>query len=74
MGSGGAEDVVGYVGDVFEVGEDCAGFGRGDVLGRWPVGVGCGVPERGHEFASLLGDPGVGAVVVDEVQLCLPDR
>lgn len=56
-----------------EVAEGFAGFGWGEVGGWWPVGVCCGVPEGGHEFAWLVWDPGVGALVVDEVQACLAD-
>lgn len=74
MGAGRAEGVVGYVGDVFEVVEDLAGFGRGEVLGGLTGRVRCGVPEGGHEFASLLRDPRVGAVVVDQVQAGVGDR
>lgn len=39
VGAGGAEDVVGYVGDALEVLEDVAGFCRGE--------VGRGVARRG---------------------------
>lgn len=74
MGAGRAEDVVGYVGDAFEVVEDLAGFGRGDVLGGVPGRVRCGVPDGGHEFASLVRDPRVGSVVVDQVQARVGDR